>query len=323
MCIEPLHVDERIEAHERARIGHALARWLQRLFPALTYHGPPRARRSIESQLLKRPDFSPELWSECGPPAEIEAILKIIRKELALPKHNFIPDDPVVLLMGCGRDIDDVYALLELEEKYAVTFQDEELERIRQEEWTLGQFVKDLLARRAGTTSTYQSVLEDRRMGLPRMTTRWWIIVIAIVAVLLALPSLVSVPCATVAALILLPAAMAPRRWRVEVAYWAAGLHPLTILGWLAVWRFWLDPMGDYGPGAWCCGFAFEFPEFLAFLSRWYLPFLLLVGGVLAAGRFSGRHVIIPLLVLTVVWLLTWVVVDRDLLQLISYEMRY
>ena len=151
--IEPLHVDERIEAEERARIGHALARWLKRLFPALAYHGPPRARRSIESQLLKRPAFSPELWSEYGPPAEIAAILEIIQKELALPNPNFIPDDPVVLLMGCGYDIDDVYALLELEERCAVKYKDEEVERIRKEEWTLGRFVKDLLARRAGATA--------------------------------------------------------------------------------------------------------------------------------------------------------------------------
>ena len=155
--IEPLHIDERLEERERARIGHVLARWIKKLIPALAYHGPPRARRSVESQLLQRPRFSSELWSEYGPPAEVAAILEIIRKELALPNHNFVPNDPVVLLMGSGYDKDDVYALMELEERYAVKYKDEEIERIRKEEWTLGQFVKDLLARRAGTTAGLSS----------------------------------------------------------------------------------------------------------------------------------------------------------------------
>ena len=109
-------------------------------------------------------------------------------------------------------------------------------------------------------------------MRLPRMTTRRWMIVVAIVAVLSALPSPVSVLCATVAALILLPAALAPRRWRVEVAYWATSLHPLTFLGWLAVWRFFLDLGPHYtGPGNWYFLLTFEFPYALAVLSQWYL----------------------------------------------------
>jgi hypothetical protein len=166
--------------------------------------------------------------------------------------------------------------------------------------------------------------MEDRCMRLPRMTMRRWMIAVAIVAVLSALPFPMSVLCVTVAALILLPAALAPRRWRVEVAYWAAGLHPLTFLGWLAVWRFFLDPGPLFpSPGDWYFMFTFEFPYALALLSRWYLPALLLIGGVLAAARFSGRPVAIPLLVLLVIWLLTWFVLDWDLLQLGVYMIRY
>jgi hypothetical protein len=156
------------------------------------------------------------------------------------------------------------------------------------------------------------------------MTTRRWMIIVAIVAVLLALPSPVSVLCAMVAAQILLPAALASRRWRVEVAYWATGLHLLTFLGWLAVWRFFLDPGPHYsGPGGWYFMFAFELPYALALQSRWYLPALLLIGGVLAADRFSGRPVAIPLLVLMVIWLLTWVVLDWDIMQLGAYMISY
>lgn len=145
---EPLYIDEQLEEQERARLRHVLGRWLKKFIPVIAYHGPPRARRSIESQLLTRPGFSPELWSECGPPAEVAAILEIIQEELALPSHNFIPDDPVVLIMSSGHDRDDVYALIAIEKRYAVEYRDEEVEQIRKENWTLGRFVKDILARR-------------------------------------------------------------------------------------------------------------------------------------------------------------------------------
>lgn len=142
---QPLFLDEQIEKQERARLGHVLARWLKKLIPILAYNGPPRTRRSVETQLLQRPCFSPKVWSAYGEPVEVVAILEIIRKELSLPNHNFIPDDPLVLLMSSGYDKDDVYAMLELEKRYGVKYQDEEVKRIMDENWTLGQFVKDLL----------------------------------------------------------------------------------------------------------------------------------------------------------------------------------
>ena len=150
--VKPLYLDERLEEQERARIGHVLARWLKKLIPRLAYHGPPHTRRSVEAQLGRRSSFSPEAWREYGPAEEIVEILETVRKELALPNHNFIPDDPLILLMSSGYDRDDVYAVLELEKKFAVKYRDEELERIKNEDWTLGQFVKDLLTR--GRTPT-------------------------------------------------------------------------------------------------------------------------------------------------------------------------
>lgn len=152
---KPLYFDEQIEQQERARLGHVLACWLVRVFSPLnrmvvspTENVRRRvARRSVESQLRRRTDFPAGAWSECGPLAGVVAILEIIRKELSLPNHHFLPLDPLVLVMSSGYDIDDVYALLGLESRYGVKYSDEEVERIRQEEWTLGRFVKDLLAR--------------------------------------------------------------------------------------------------------------------------------------------------------------------------------
>lgn len=144
---EPLYLDERLEERERARLGHVFARWLKKLIPRLAYHGPPCARRSVEAQLGQRSCFSREVWREYGPAEEVVGVLETIQKELSLPNHNFIPDDALVLIMSSGYDIDDVYAVLELERKLTVKYTDEELERIRNEDWTLGQFVKDLLTR--------------------------------------------------------------------------------------------------------------------------------------------------------------------------------
>jgi len=146
--IEPLYLDDRLEEQERVRVGHVLARWIKKLIPAFAYHGVPVARLSVEAQLRQRARFPSELWNEHGPPSEVAAILEIIRKELHLPNHHFIPDDPVVLLMRSGYDLDDVYALINLEEWGAVKFEDTEVERIRNEEWTLGQFVKEVFEKK-------------------------------------------------------------------------------------------------------------------------------------------------------------------------------
>jgi hypothetical protein len=130
--------------------------------------------------------------------------------------------------------------------------------------------------------------------------------------------------CATFGVLILLPVALAPRRWRVEVAYWAASLHPLVFLGWLGIWRFFLAPPPHrFGPGGWYFMVAFEIPYVLASLSLWYIPFLLGIGAVLAADRFLGRPVAVPLIVLMAIWLLTCAVLNGDLFGLRAYMIRY
>lgn len=144
---EPLYLDERLEERERARVGHIVARWLKKLIPSLAYCGPPRTRPSVATQLGRRSSFSADAWRGYGTEQDIAEILETIQKELALPNHNFIPDDPLVLLMGSGYDRDDAYAVLELERKFAVKYTGEELERIRNADWTLGKFVKDLLTR--------------------------------------------------------------------------------------------------------------------------------------------------------------------------------
>jgi len=150
----PLFFDERVKQTESARLTHVFDRWFKKVFPPLDFSGPSpgrlwrrAARESVSSQLLQRQSFPSDQWIDYGPISEVETILEIVEHELSLPNHNLIPDDPVVLLMSGGYDVDDVYALKRLENKYSVQYTDEERQKIRREDWTLGRFVADLLAR--------------------------------------------------------------------------------------------------------------------------------------------------------------------------------
>ena len=143
---KPLYLDAQLEKRERAGQTR-LFRWLKAFFPRLAYFEPRPGRRSLEVLLRERSRFSAEAWSEYGPLTEVVAILDIIRKELSLPGHNFIPDDSLVLIMNSSDDLDDLYAFGELETRYGVKYSNEDFQRMKNEDWTLGRFVGDLLDR--------------------------------------------------------------------------------------------------------------------------------------------------------------------------------
>jgi hypothetical protein len=146
--VEPLYLDERLEQRERSRVVHVLGRFIKSIFPFVYYVGPPRSRKSIEAQLRRRLCFPTELWAPYGPASEVVAVLKIIQKEFSLPNYNFIPSDPLELIMNCGYDNDGIYTLLALEKNYGVTYRNEETARISNEILTIGQFVNDFFERR-------------------------------------------------------------------------------------------------------------------------------------------------------------------------------
>jgi hypothetical protein len=139
----PLHVDEDLEAKERGRLGHVMARWLKRQFPRLAYAGPPPGRRSVYEQLSTRARFPDEQWFEFGPQDAVLQILELIQRELAWPNHNFLPDDPLTLVMT-GFDLDDVYALRALERQFGVSYSVGDVQCIINGKWTLGRFVRDV-----------------------------------------------------------------------------------------------------------------------------------------------------------------------------------
>jgi hypothetical protein len=146
----------------------------------------------------------------------------------------------------------------------------------------------------------------------------WWMMAaVAVVAVLLSLPIpllfLLVLPASAAVAIILVSAALAPRGRRVEAAYWALAVHPMAILAWLAVWRFFLDPRTlqpkDEG---WYFALTLSYPYFMALLSLWNLPLLLAFAVPLALNQFAGRRLAIPLLLTLIVWFSTAAVLERD-----------
>jgi hypothetical protein len=153
-------------------------------------------------------------------------------------------------------------------------------------------------------------------MGRVQFRLRRSMATAAVLAVFLVLPPqlqfLLMLP-AIVATLILVPAALAPRARRVEVAYWATALHPLAFLVWLAAWRFLLDPRTLYPrDSGWSFTLTLEVPYILAVLTRLYPVVFLAVGVALATSRFTGRSLTVPLLLTVAVWLSTWAILAWD-----------
>jgi hypothetical protein len=153
-------------------------------------------------------------------------------------------------------------------------------------------------------------------MRLPRMQVPiWWLMAaVAVLAILLSLPSAASLLSVVIAALVLLPTALAPRGHRVEVAYWAMALHPLVLLAWLGACRFLLDPRPLRSiEGGWYVALTLEVPYALALLSHYYLWVLFAVGGIVGAvAGLSERTFVRPLLALLAIWLTTRIVVWSD-----------
>lgn len=143
----PLFLDEPIEAQEHARLVHVFNGWIRKLFPDLAIIARRPGRRSVETQLRQRSHFLAEAWNGYGPLPQVIAVLELIQWELALPNHNFLPDDPLALLMNSSYGIDDTFVFQELETRYAIKYNDEDFQRMKNEEWTLGHFVTDLLER--------------------------------------------------------------------------------------------------------------------------------------------------------------------------------
>ncbi len=150
----PLHIDEETENLEGSTAICRLNSFVQRFFPRFALVTRRRGRRSIETQLAMRTSFDAVAWNAYGAAEQVVAITKILQTGLDLPNHHLIPDDPFVLLMNTSTGFDDVFTFDEIESKYRTTYSKEDYRRIRSEEWTVGQFVEDLLNRCSGPANS-------------------------------------------------------------------------------------------------------------------------------------------------------------------------
>jgi hypothetical protein len=140
---------------------------------------------------------------------------------------------------------------------------------------------------------------------------------VAIVAILLSLPVVAlqfAILYVTVlAALILVPAVLAPRERRIETADWALALHPIALLVWLSVWRFYRYPGGLYPEDKGRVNtLLIDTPYALSYLTRFCMPLLGVLAWGLAAYWFPRRSTTKPLLVLPIVWIMTLVALACD-----------
>jgi len=145
---QPIFWDEPVESRERRRFVHVLNRWIRPLFPYAAIIARRPGRRSVETQLRRRLRFASEAWQRYAPLPQVISVLKLIQWELALPTCNFLPDDSVTLLMDSCYGIDDRFLFQQLEKRYGVTYQEQEIQRIRNEQWTVANLLTDLLVRR-------------------------------------------------------------------------------------------------------------------------------------------------------------------------------
>ena len=162
------------------------------------------------------------------------------------------------------------------------------------------------------------------RMYRVQFRIRSVIVGIAIVAVLLSVPVRIWLIIAALAwylllfgiflaALVVVPALIAPRERRIEAGYWALALHPLLLLLWLSVWRPYSYPDGispyDRSP---LTTILLTAPYAMAYFSRFYMPVLGALGCALSAYRFRQRSITMALSVLLVAWIATFIIVNWD-----------
>lgn len=154
---------------------------------------------------------------------------------------------------------------------------------------------------------------------MPRMQfqLRWLMAAVAIVAILLSLPTaavaVIGFFGAILAIMILIPAGLAPPGRRIRAASWSLALHPLLLLGWLSVWRLTAIPQPLYpGDDSLLYHVVLEIPYIMAILSLFYLPIFAVLGWTSAALGFLQRFDFKPLLFLPMTWLTTLVILVWD-----------
>jgi len=139
-----LHVDHDLESKERKRLEKRIGCFIKTIFPRFAYRDS-LPRTSVVSQLNCRPKDVLATWAPCNEIKTTLQILSLFQKELSLPNNHFIPSDPIALIVRSGLDIDSTYLFLALRDKFGVSYDWPQIDRMCNEGWTLGEFIDDLL----------------------------------------------------------------------------------------------------------------------------------------------------------------------------------
>jgi len=135
---KPIHLDDNLEDGPR---GDKATSFFSKLSTRFAWVKKPLGRRSIVSQLQERESFDDVAWEAFGPVKQTVEILKVVSEELSLPNHNFIPEDPFLLIANASNSFDDIYLLKALEASFGVSFDNALCEQIKNEDWNLGLLV--------------------------------------------------------------------------------------------------------------------------------------------------------------------------------------
>ena len=143
----PLKFDPAVEEAYRRR-GGRIARWFRKIFELLLCDVVAGAEQ-IAAQLEQRRHFPHSMWQSAGFPLDATVqILKVLEEEIGLSSFHLIPLDPFVLLMAVGVDDDPwLYLFSEIKDVFGVEYSDAELDRMIEENWSVGRLVSDILAK--------------------------------------------------------------------------------------------------------------------------------------------------------------------------------
>jgi len=151
----PLAIRPEVEAaawqkRNGGRIQRFIA-WIQKCIPLLIYYEIPYGRASVEPQSLLRSHFPSAAWKEMPYlPDDMESVARVIASEMQLPNWYFVPNDPLPLILTPKFDDLAAAAVLQgIRQHFELTITCNELNEISQgSNPTVGQFIKDVLARR-------------------------------------------------------------------------------------------------------------------------------------------------------------------------------
>jgi hypothetical protein len=169
------------------------------------------------------------------------------------------------------------------------------------------------------------------RLTRVQFRIRWLMVAVAISAVLLFLLTrihvLVVVAVTGMALVVVIPAALAPRGRRLEVAGWAASFQPFMVLvylyaTWITAWcvlghrpRPSLDDPKSISP-------IVDVPRALFYCSLEFgAPISLVTGLILAGACYARRSAVSPLLILPFAWLAAYAVLVWDPLRVAFWYM--